>query len=80
MILAWKPLTASSPSTVSITDDDRGFIDAITDYAHSEHSDLGMIPVSTLLLDTDVVFGEVDLGHGHSLFSCYLRITSACLR
>ena len=42
-------------------------------YAHSEQSDLGIIPVRILLLDTDVVFSEVDLGHGHSLFSFYLR-------
>ena len=64
----------SWPSTISslmMTEDSALMLLSI--YAHSEQTDLGIIPVRILSLDTDVVFREVDLGHGHSLFSFYLR-------
>ena len=73
MILAWKQLTASLPYTISSLMMTEDSVMLLSIYACSEQSDLGIVPVSTLLLDTDVVFSEVDLGHGHSLFSFYLR-------
>ena len=82
MILAWKQLTASLPCTIAslMTTEDSVMILSMYMHRHIELRDLGIIPVSTLLLDTDAVFNEVNLGHGHSLFSFYLRsILPACV-
>ena len=80
MIFAWKQLTASLPCTISSLMMTEDSVMLLSIYEHSEQSDLGMIPMSTLLLDTDIVFSEVDLGHGHSRSPFYLRsILPACV-
>ena len=82
MILARKQLTASLPTTISslTMTEDAVMLSSIHTYTVNSDTDLGMIPVNTLLLDTGVVFSEVDLSNGHSLFSFYLRnILPACV-